>query len=176
MYSIIIFTSNLGMHVQVEDEHGHVRLEMRHDEHDPAKLEEEVTEAIKRLFVEDLQRPELLNRIGEDNIVVFNFISEEVGDIIYRENVRSVLDRLSTSCSIEVVLSDRVTEKLRSFALKRLDMGGRGIGTAIETSLVNPLARRLFELDLDAVDRLVVTDASINPESGVWSLEVSHGH
>ncbi len=65
--TIIIFTSNIGASDDSED-----KLSM-----DEKELERFFKQKVKLHFQKELGRPELLNRISEDNIIVFNYIKDE---------------------------------------------------------------------------------------------------
>src|SRR5260370_38420484 len=85
--SIIIFTSNLGITSDLEQQRGKISY---------ADLEERIRRGVTRYFKEELGRPELLNRIG-DNIVVFNFIAPDIADQILAKMLRSVVARTATT-------------------------------------------------------------------------------
>ena len=86
----------------------------------------------------------MLNRIG-DNIVVFDFITEEVGQQILDLLISNVAARVKREHDVTIELSDQCREELGRVALSDLSQGGRGIGSRVERALVNPLARVLFE-------------------------------
>jgi ATP-dependent Clp protease ATP-binding subunit ClpB len=138
--SILIFTSNLGMNV--EDPAGGTRPTVSPDA-PYHRVEAKVRTAIEDHFNLTLRRPELLNRLG-DNIVVFNFIKPQAAALIFDLQLRNILSRLHDEHDISVTLSDEVHEQLRARCTADLVHGGRGIGSALETALVNPLARALF--------------------------------
>lgn len=104
-----------------------------------------VQEAIRDYFTHELGRPELLNRLG-DNIVVFDFITETVGAEILDLMIRNVCVRVRNEHGLEVTLSPTALKQLRQLCLSPgvLEFGGRGIGSQLETTLVNPLARAIF--------------------------------
>lgn len=139
--TILVFTSNLG--ISEEDESTGVRVPVvtRDDPRD--EFESKIRAAITKHFVSKLQRPELLNRFG-DNIVVFDFIDPKVGEQIFDIQIKNVADRIKQEqgCTLEIL--PEVRAQLLAAALENLDMGGRGIGSVIETALVNPLAREIF--------------------------------
>lgn len=176
--AIIVFTSNLGMFSPVLDDYGNVirddrgrpRRKRKVDDGDYAKLEAEVKNDIKTVFEEELERPELLNRIGEDNIVVFNFIDKGTAERILDESVQNVIRRVRDQHDVELVLSDDARHSLLQFALTRLDMGGRGIGTAVETSLTNPLSRWMFTVESEWGETISVERIATD-QNGVWTLE-----
>ena len=148
--AVLVFTSNLGM-FREEDEvvQGQVmrRRELRFDPQEPppyARLEEEVRQAIDDHFRFRLERPELLNRIG-DNIVVFDFIRHEVALGIFAMMFQNIKERVAAEHKITVDLSEKARRFLENECCADLAHGGRGIGNRLETTLINPLARALFE-------------------------------
>jgi ATP-dependent Clp protease ATP-binding subunit ClpA len=48
--------------------------------------------------------------------------------------------------------------KILDWCTRDLSNGGRGIGNALESVLINPLARALFEYDIEGRARVEVTD------------------
>jgi ATP-dependent Clp protease ATP-binding subunit ClpA len=139
--AVIVFTSNLGM--TTTDERG-VRVENVTRDLDRAELERRLTNTIREHFSTTLNRPELLNRIG-DNIVVFNFIAKEVACRIFDLQLRRVCERVERQHHVTVTVADDLADRLRREATADLHFGGRGIGSFLETAFVNPLARALFE-------------------------------
>lgn len=146
--AILVFTSNLGIYTEevVVDAEGN-RQVRRHQnvtrEMDRAEATERILEAIYRHFRQKLGRPELLNRLG-DNIVVFDFIDGEVGERIFDLLLANIDRRLEREFGCRLELDQPARSALLELALGNLDHGGRGIGSALENGLVNPLARALF--------------------------------
>jgi ATP-dependent Clp protease ATP-binding subunit ClpB len=166
--SIIIFTSNWGMHYM----EGEVRRPVERNG-SFAEFADTVRRNIQNGF-EQLARPEILNRIGIDNIVVFDFIQKVHARQIFEGNVRSVQERVSATMGVDVELASAALERIWDFAWERCNterMGGRGIGTAVETALVNPLARYLFERPSTTSFIATILDAH-REEGGRWHLEV----
>lgn len=168
--AIIIFTSNLGMD-QVSSEDDYPTLE--------AKLRAGVT----RYFKEKLNRPELLNRIG-DNIVVFDFIRPEVAFQIMHKMVDNILSRIKESMGIEVSLSGHDSNEpyavsagayhqLAKLCTENLTDGGRGIGNKLESFLINPLSRELYERSVVKGNAVVIENVTV--ENAVPRLEVRVG-
>ncbi|MCP9488009.1 MAG: AAA family ATPase [Gaiellaceae bacterium MAG52_C11] len=149
--AILVFTSNLGIYVDesVVDADGNRRIERRPNvtrelfEKDQAEAEGRVLDAIKRHFREELGRPELLNRLG-DNIVVFDFITKDHGEKIFDVLLGNIERRVEREHKRELTLEGPARATLLDIALEDLDNGGRGIGSALENALTNPLARSLF--------------------------------
>lgn len=157
--TIIIFTSNLGIYGL--DENGRRVLQVK-----PSMPYEEVSKRVRRgiedYFKLQLGRPEILNRIGE-NIVVFDFIRDDVASQILRAQLEKITENLRAEKKIHLTLSQEALQSLLEAALNNLDNGGRGIGNIVESHLINPLARYLFDEDVQensCVEILrIVTDA-----------------
>ena len=159
--TLIVFTSNLG--VIGTDERGRpVRL-VDPDEDYPV-VEQRIRETIESFITNEIGRPELLTRIG-DNIEVFDFIRPGVAAQIFDIMAANVADRLAVVHGVELVLSARARETLLGWCTAELAKGARGIGNALEGCLVNPLSRALFERGIPA-DRstpIMVTAARRTP-------------
>jgi energy-coupling factor transporter ATP-binding protein EcfA2 len=99
--------------------------------------------SIEKFFRVTLQRPEILNRIG-NNIIVFDFIRQENAHAIFDKMMRQTLGKVKEEHGITLSLEETVLQQLRSQCCADLSMGGRGIGNNIEQYFINPLARELF--------------------------------
>ena len=166
--AFIVFTSNLGIY-RLEADGTRVANVTPDDAFEVVQAK--VRTEIERHFKMALNRPELLNRIG-DNVLVFDFVRAEVGAQILAGMVNGILKDVEATQHIEVILSDSARERLAELALADLSNGGRGIRNKVETHLVNPLARALFDADVRPGDRLVV--AALEPDAaGVTTLRVS---
>jgi ATP-dependent Clp protease ATP-binding subunit ClpB len=164
--AVIIFTSNLGLKVidDVGESVQNVTADMPR-----AELEERMTGAVQQHFIEALNRPELLNRIG-DNIVVFNFIAPAVATQIFGIQLQRIISMVQRQQGVEITLSSAAREALHASATAPavLEFGGRGIGSHLERAFVNPLSRELFMLGADHEKKLTVTD--IHSENGQWRI------
>jgi len=151
--AILVFTSNLG--IFVEDEHGRrVQNVQAGDPHDV--VESRVRGAIGDYFKYRLSRPEILNRIG-DNIVVFGFITPEIGGQIFDGMLRNIASRVRDEHKIALTVAPDVQRKLRDLCVRDLSNGGRGIGNQLESLFVNPLSRALFAFPLEGREAVTVT-------------------
>jgi hypothetical protein len=165
--AVIIFTSNLG--VYVEDETGQRVLNVSPE--DPfAQVEQKIRGAIEHHFRFQLQRPELLNRMG-DNIVVFDFIRQPVAKEIFEKMVQNVVERVRDEHGVTIELPEAVRDVLLKECMADLAHGGRGIGNRIETAFINPLARTLFETPL--AQRHTWTVQRIIAKDGIYKLELT---
>ena len=117
-----------------------------------------------------------MNRIGE-NIVVFDFIRREAGEAILRSQVDKIISRLESSRNIRVEIADFAYDSLREAALFDLSNGGRGVGNQVESLLINPLSRWLFDNDIRCDAHVLIEgfDVTAKPPAVRWSgLEDAH--
>lgn len=168
--TVIVFTSNLGMRAPA----GELPLT---PETDRAELERRVEAEIRRHFVDKLNRPELLNRLG-DNIVVFGFIDRPTAVQIFDLQLGRVLAQVRRLHAIDVRLSAAARDCLLQEATSEavLAYGGRGIGSFIEAALVNPLARELFQTSLPPGSAVEVTDVGSRAGRRSLTLRRDGGH
>ncbi|MEO3753751.1 AAA family ATPase [Streptomyces sp. B6B3] len=162
---VLIFTSNLG--VLTEDPATGEKRRAVDPGTDYAELAATIHENVKRHFVEVVGRPELMNRLG-GNVVVFDFISREVARSIFELQVRNIQSLMLRDQQLHLRLSDQARAHLAERCTADLDNGGRGVGNALETLLVNPLARALFEeTELPEGGTVTVTAVTEDPDGGV---------
>jgi len=140
--ALIIFTSNLGIYKLTDT--GERALNVSPNEPYQA-VKQKVESEIDRHFKFVLNRPEILNRMGE-NIIVFDFIREDIAEQIFEQMVRSTLADLKAQ-EMTVSLSHESKANLKALCLADLSNGGRGIRNQVEANLLNPLARALFDAD-----------------------------
>ncbi|MDE5832113.1 MAG: AAA family ATPase [Desulfovibrio sp.] len=138
---LIVFTSNLGMFRRGPN--GDERLvtpEMEYGE-----IRQSILGSIENFFKFQINRPEILNRIG-DNIVVFDFIRPGVAGAIFDKMLGNIVYKVWDSHKIKLEFAPETLSRIRDLSCADLGMGGRGIGNAMEKYIVNPLARALFDM------------------------------
>lgn len=135
--ALIIFTSNLGM-VGTDSNTG-LRFQTITPDMSYEQVESTLISTIKDYFKYTIQRPELLNRIG-DNFVVFDFIREEAAQDILDIKLKTIIDRMEKQKGIKLIIDSTFREFLLDKAKANLENGGRGIGNVVETYFVNPLS------------------------------------
>ncbi|WP_416057625.1 AAA family ATPase [Stenotrophomonas maltophilia] len=150
--ALIVFTSNLGIYRQ--GEHGERVANVLPGEAFE-QVQEKVHAEIDRHFKLVLNRPEILNRIGE-NIIVFDFIRDEVAVQIFEQMVDATLQDLHAQ-QLTVTLAAEARATLQAQCLQDLSNGGRGIRNQLEARLLNPLARSLFDQDAQPGEHFVIT-------------------
>ena len=127
---IIIFTSNIGTDkITINDENAKTLFK----------------EEVYSFFKEKLHRPELLNRIGNDNIIPFGFLKDDkvLKDIVISK-LRNIDEYLKENynAKIEYVNKDDIFLKLVESADR--NNGGRGALNQMEDYLITPLSEYLF--------------------------------
>lgn len=161
---IIIFTSNLGIYTRNE-------MGMREPNVTPnmeyPEVQKKVRQAIEDYFKLELGRPEILNRIGE-NIVVFDFIRPDVAELILRSQIEKIVKNLEAEKRIILTISDNAFNKLMNKTLDNLGNGGRGIGNIVESLLINPLSRYMFDEGIKSDGKLTIHD--IDAENAPYAV------
>lgn len=140
--SLIIFTSNLGITKKVVDLSGNESRQMLVNiDEDYKTMEQKVINGIKVHF-----KPEVVNRIG-NNIVVFDFIREEVTKLIVKAQINKINKNIKKLKKIEVVTNEEILEYYYKLAQEQKvrEMGGRGIGNLMEEKYINKLSDYMFD-------------------------------
>ena len=131
--SLIIFTSNLGITKKVVDLSGNESRQMLVNiDEDYKTMEQKVINGITAHF-----KPEVINRIG-NNIVVFDFIREEVTKLIVKAQINKINKNIKKLKILEYYYKLAQEQKVR-------EMGGRGIGNLIEEKYINKLSDYMFD-------------------------------
>ncbi|MET7423389.1 AAA family ATPase [Dactylosporangium sp. NPDC005555] len=167
---MLIFTSNLGIFRTIPNTNQKEQLVFPGTPHE--EVERTVLAAIQEHFTMVLGRPELLNRFG-DNIVVFDFINAETARGILAQQLGNVQQRLARENGIDLRLGGDALLRLDEWCTSEATLanGGRGIGSEVESKLINPLARYLFDKQVKW-GTVVVSD--IKADNGVVTLIASH--
>lgn len=150
--TLIIFTSNIG--INKVDEHGNRTPNVQYGE-DYEEIKRKINEEIEAFFSR-INRAELLNRIGE-NIVIFDYIREDVAEEIFDLKLNSILNSIYENKGIRFVLSDSFKDMLLTEAKGNLKNGGRGIGNVLEAVLLNGLSDVLVEVMGKSIDSVRIT-------------------
>jgi len=164
--ALIIFTSNLGIY-DIDESGRRVQTvdnDMPYDE-----VSRTILNSINNYFKFNLQRPEILNRIGE-NIVVFDFIREDVAIEIFEKMLDSITQNLQESHQIEMDIA-KIKSTLQIESTKNLSMGGRGIGNQLEKIFINPLSTALVQHNIQKNSKIELQE--LKEEDGIWILELT---
>ena len=131
--TIIVFTSNLGAN----------QVQASSDKEGVAK---EFIKIVKEYFDQELKRPELLGRIGYNNIVPFNFIQDREFQVkICKSKLKPVIRGIEEKYKLELEFEKEM--EAIEYILKGVDAskGGRDILNAINDRLLDRIAMFLFE-------------------------------
>jgi ATP-dependent Clp protease ATP-binding subunit ClpA len=136
-----------------------------------ADLESAIRGAVTEHFTTALNRPELLNRFG-DNIVIFDFIGPEAAGRIFDLQLANICRRVAEEHRLTLAIKGDVRQTLREWCTAaRESQGGRGIGMALESHFVNPLARALFARTV--ADGDTVTVGRLDRQADIVTLELA---
>lgn len=166
--TVIVFTSNLGTFSSSGSRPGHDVEEVARRGDSYELNTRRVIKAIEKHFTEELGRPEILNRIG-DNLIVFDFISEEISHDLVEKYLATVVRRVHARNGIKLTIDESVAHVIQQEALKHLDFGGRGVSSTVETTFVNPLSRAMALLPLQVSE---VRAHELELKGGFWTLSL----
>ena len=139
--SLIIFTSNLGIYRV--DQNGQRVPNVSYN--DPKEeVAEKIMREIKNFFNFRLNRPEILNRFG-DNFVVFDFIRPPVDRMILEKCLSTIKSNLLKRKNCTFNYDEKfISTFIQHYITDNLINGGRGIINRVETHIKNGLANFLF--------------------------------
>nr|WP_237419121.1 AAA family ATPase [Kitasatospora sp. SID7827] len=149
---------------------GTVRRLTRHD--DPTTVRLALRDAFDLFFNDQIKRPELRNRFG-DNFIPMDFMQEKWVPLILDKAIAAVAGRVLEVHGATLEIGEDAWEVLRMEAGARLDHGGRGILTAVESALVNPLSREVFRNPPRRGERIEVTAVEGDGEADGYTVEVT---
>lgn len=155
--TIIIFTSNIGASKILP-------------ETEPKNAKAQFIEAVRQKFME-IERPELLNRIG-DNIVAFNFIKDpsvfiQIAKAKFNPVIKFMKDRYKADLIFE-------NEEAAFSAISNeagSANGGRGLLNIVESKIINRLSEFTFINEDDLIGRTVVIKQMV-PNTTRFSFEI----
>ncbi|MCQ2395675.1 MAG: AAA family ATPase [Kiritimatiellae bacterium] len=130
--TVIIFTSNIGA------------AEVKVDDPNPG---EKFIQKVREHFVNTLGRPELLNRLGEKNILPFNHLMDSsVLMKIAAAKIAPLRKKLRDKYRAELELADEAVALEMLLKGHRRENGGRGIANRVADMLIDPLSEWMFAL------------------------------
>jgi len=141
--SVIIFTSNIGSGCLKQGK-GVATV----TDTDPS-YEELVLRyrgAVKQYFEDELQRPELLNRIGEENIVVFDVLRPNTVELIAGKFLKTLSQSAKDTCALELEFHGSVIKLIQRLMSvgDNLLFGGRRILKLLEEQVQVPVSHWIF--------------------------------
>lgn len=100
-------------------------------------------------YFEGIGRREVLGRIGEENILVFNFISPRIAEKIAESTIKKFCNNLKdeNDSQLNLSLTSAAIDHVKSCVTKAevLNFGGRGIVSCVEKLLSVPVGKFVFE-------------------------------
>ena len=175
--SIIVFTSNKGMKelfedirykklskkyadIPEEEKVKSIKFEMDRipdiemekyiietiDNYPYDEMESFIKNQIREYFENILDRREIYNRIG-NNISVFRFIDIQTAHDIAENMLKKSILKLEDSCQVRIIIDEQNMKNLIDRVTRDRSKGGRGIGNEIEKYFINPLSRKLFDIE-----------------------------
>ncbi len=167
--SLIIFTSNLGVYKEELMDGGHIdRVPNINFEKDSyQEVSQKIIEEINNYFTKKLNRPEILNRFG-DNFVVFDVIREEVGLKILKKELQNISNNLKDKNGCELIFDEGFLKSFYlHYAKSNLHNGGRGIKNRVETHVKNGIVNFLFHQKQTENLRFKASIPEMYPDQGV---------
>jgi len=128
-------------------------------------LRERILSAINNKFKFEMGRPELLNRFG-DNFVIFDYIRPLIMKQIIDKILDNIVSEVATKHGITITISDEVRQWLLNRVSEKIEDGGRGVGNEIEKTIVNPLARKLFDENVAKGQAFTVKSIQMKGDGG----------
>jgi hypothetical protein len=112
------------------------------------QIRQTIFESIKDKFENEINRPELLGRIGYGNIITFDFIRDtDVQKAIAKSKIVPITEYLKESKNLNLVFKNE--DDFLEYVISKADAskGGRDILNKLEDILVSRLADNLFDID-----------------------------
>ncbi|MDR1654344.1 MAG: AAA family ATPase [Prevotellaceae bacterium] len=149
--SVIIFTSNLGASevsatIQKKKDENDKEVDKSEEYKTNNETAKEFVEIVKKYFDKELKRPELLGRIGYNNIIPFNFIKDKEFMIkIAKSKLNPIKNGIAEKYRLGLEFENEL--KFVEYILNGADItkGGRDILNAINDRLLDELALFMFE-------------------------------
>jgi ATP-dependent Clp protease ATP-binding subunit ClpB len=163
--SIIVFTTNLGIIVPGP---GGAPMNNVTVADPPGIMDTKVRGYIEVFFREHLGRPELYNRLRE-GVVVFDFLRPDILAQLADASITRALDVAAERAGRPIELAAAAHDTVVHAATADTANGGRGVVSAIETILINPLSRTLFTLEAGTNPLRIV---SATKQGQNWELEI----
>lgn len=121
---------------------------------------------VKDFFINYLGRPEILNRIGEDNILVFNFLNDDcVKDQIIQKQVLNLTNYLSEKFHVTINLTPVFCEVLKQHPNGFRQNGARGVRNLLRKLVLDKVAVDIFTLGDELRGKRLVVDYAAKQNS-----------
>ena len=148
--TIIVFTSNIGTAGHQSAELGNLNY---------ADLRKHFISEVREFFVMKLGRPEILNRIGEDNILVFNYLRDDLArNKIIERQIQDLAEIIRKRFRFGIQLTEQFRNVLKFHPRGFQSNGARGVRNLLRKLVMDELALQIFK-DLSSFEnRTFVVD------------------
>ena len=102
--------------------------------------------------------------------MVFQFLTPQILSEIADTSITRALESASQRCGAELRISAEARASIRAAAVSDSNNGARGVVSAIETVLINPLSRAIFDRPPTAGQEVEIHAASRRGQN--WELEL----
>ncbi len=148
--TIIVFTSNIGTG-------GHQNSKLGDLEY--ADLRKHFLQEVRDFFVTKLGRPEILNRIGEDNILVFSFLRDEAArNKIIDRQIEDLADIIRKRFRFGIQITEQFRSVLKYHPRGFQSNGARGVRNLLRKLVLDELALQIFKDTGSFQNRTFVVD------------------
>ncbi len=102
-----------------------------------------------KAYFEGIGRREVLGRIGDNSIMVFNFIAPDVAKQIIESKIEKYIKHYKTDAEVRIDLT--ITDEAKKFIIKKatdpeiLNLGGRGISDCVDNLLSDLISEFIFD-------------------------------
>ncbi len=147
-HSLIIFTSNIGStHIERTSEGRERVVSMLSDTLSYGDLMQHYRQQVRDHFIR-LGRPEILGRIGEENIIVFDMLRPQHVHGILRKFLEGLTGSAQEKYGVEVTFDASVDQAASRFCARpeNVMLGGRGIRNFVVSHILPVLNTSLLEL------------------------------
>lgn len=158
--SLIIFTSNIGMH---KDDDERITPDM-----DKLDVEKAFQRSVEAYFKRE-SRPETYNRLS-NSVVVFDFIRADAAEEIFAMKLEAFEKQILDKFDLRVSLHPEFEECLKRICTENLMYGGRGIVNKLEENLTNLFSRILLEEDDLKGKRVVIVGKALSTEKLIYEI------
>ncbi|ODS34716.1 MAG: chaperone ClpB [Candidatus Scalindua rubra] len=156
--SIIIFTSNLGTRTtktKGEAIKEREALEGLISNNDTERIRQHFLNSVEYFFQYEMSRPELLNRIGRDNIIIFNYIAtEDTMKGMLKHHLTQVQKEFNESYSnatpklnLEMNISEIVEYLYKVYRERIKSFGGREVENIVNERIRDELALQILQAE-----------------------------
>lgn len=123
-------------------------------------------------YFETIGRREVLGRIGKDNILVYNFITEEIAKTIALKRIQKYIGNIkeNNESQLDLTISEEAIQRIYEMVVKPdvLDLGGRGIVNCVDKVLAQMVSDFIFDHSESGLKAEIV----VTPQGAMYCKKV----